>query len=239
MKIVLLPGLDGTGILFKPFIEALPKNIETLVISYPKNKKQNYGELVSFVIAQLPEEDYILVGQLFSGNIAYQIALSKPKHLKSIIFVASFLSSPRPLLLTLVNFLPSKILFSVPPPRFIIKTFMLGAFAKNNIIRLFLEALKQVSPEVLSFRLKEIKKLQFSSRPCEIQATYIQATNDYLVPQKSVASFEKLFSNLIVSKVSGSHFILQSKPVQCAKIVEKQYLTSQSKTTHLSRVSSE
>ena len=93
MKVILLPGLDGTGLLFKPFIEALPKNIETLVISYPKIKIQNYGELVSYVIAQLPEEDYILVGESFSGNIAYQIALSNPKHLKSIIFVASFLSN--------------------------------------------------------------------------------------------------------------------------------------------------
>jgi hypothetical protein len=35
MKIVLLPGLDGTGILFKPFIEALPNGIDVLVISYP------------------------------------------------------------------------------------------------------------------------------------------------------------------------------------------------------------
>ena len=162
MKVVLLPGLDGTGLLFKPFIEALPKNIETLVISYPENKKQNYSELVSFVITQLPEEDYILVGESFSGNIAYHIALSKPKHLKSIIFVASFLSSPRPLLLSLLNFLPSKILFFVPPPKLIIKSFMLGASTKNNIIQLFLEALKQVSPDVLSFRLKEINKHQFS-----------------------------------------------------------------------------
>ena len=226
MKVVLLPGLDGTGLLFKPFIEALPKNIETLVISYPENKKQNYSELVSFVITQLPEEDYILVGESFSGNIAYHIALSKPKHLKSIIFVASFLSSPRPLLLSLLNFLPSKILFFVPPPKLIIKSFMLGASTKNNIIQLFLEALKQVSPDVLSFRLKEINKHQFCSCPCEIQAMYIQATNDYLVPQKSVVNFEKLFTNLKVSKVSGSHFILQSKPVECAKIVEKQYLTN-------------
>ena len=232
MKVVLLPGLDGTGILFKPFIEALPKNIETLVISYPRTKKQNYGELVSYVTAQLPEEDYILVGESFSGNIAYQIALSNPKHLKSIIFVASFLSNPRPLLLALANYLPMKIILSVPPPKFIIKIFMLGASAKNNIIQLFLEALKQVSPEVLSFRLKEIKNLKMCSQQCEVEATYIQATNDYLVPQKSVASFEKLFSNLSVHKVSGSHFILQSKPVECGKIVEKQYLTSALKTTH-------
>jgi len=226
MKVVLLPGLDGTGILFQPLIEALPQNIETLIISYPKFKKQNYGELVSYVTVQLPEEDYILVGESFSGNIAYQIALSSPKHLKSIIFVASFLSNPRPLLLSLVNLFPTKILFSVPPPKFIIKNFLLGSSAKYNVTQLFLEVLKQVSPEVLSFRLEKIQKLQLGFQVCGVTTTYIQATNDYLVPQKSVKNFKKLFTSLSVVKVIGSHFVLQSKPVECAKIIEKQYLTS-------------
>jgi len=45
-------------------------------------------------------------------------------------------------------------------------------------------------------------------------------TFDYLAPQKSVEDFEKLFSNLNIVKVAGSHFILQSKPVECGKVVE-------------------
>jgi hypothetical protein len=39
MKVVLLPGLDGTGILFKPFIEVLSSEIIVQVISYPTEKK--------------------------------------------------------------------------------------------------------------------------------------------------------------------------------------------------------
>jgi hypothetical protein len=35
MKLILLSGLDGTGKLFAAFIEALPKTIETQVVSYP------------------------------------------------------------------------------------------------------------------------------------------------------------------------------------------------------------
>jgi len=224
MKIVLLPGLDGTGLLFKPFIEALPNDTDILLIRYPKSKKQSYSELVNYVLPQLPEEDYILVGESFSGNVVYQIALSNPKHLKKVIFVASFLSSPRPWLLKIINLIPSKILFLAPPPKILIKSFMLGFSAKESIIQLFLEALKQVSPDVLSFRLKEINKLKDSTNPSNnknnIEAYYIQATNDYLVPSKSVEAFEKCFSNLTVFKINGSHFILQSKPIECAKVVE-------------------
>jgi len=45
MKVVLLPGLDGTGILFKPFIDALPSEANIQVISYPSATKLSYQEL--------------------------------------------------------------------------------------------------------------------------------------------------------------------------------------------------
>jgi pimeloyl-ACP methyl ester carboxylesterase len=217
MKIVLLPGLDGTGNLFDPLLKALPQNTEVIVISYPETKL-GYEDLVSFVLAQLPKEDHILVGESFSGNVAYQIALTKPEYLKAVIFVASFLSNPRPLLLKLFNKLPSSLL-SVKPPKLIIKLFMLGFSTKKSTIQLFLETLKQVPSDVLSFRLKEIAKLQLNSEACDTEAIYIQATNDYLVPSRAVKDFKQLFINLTVQKVKGSHFLLQSKPVECANII--------------------
>jgi hypothetical protein len=68
MKIVLLPGLDGTGVLFKPFIEALPSEIDIQVISYPPSAKLNYQELTELVMSQLPKEQFILVGGVFQDS---------------------------------------------------------------------------------------------------------------------------------------------------------------------------
>lgn len=217
MKLVLLPGLDGTGKLFNPLLAALPQNLEAVVIAYPPTQL-SYTELVSFVVAQLPNEDYVLVGESFSGDIAYQIALTKPEHLKSVIFVASFLSNPRPLAVKFFNWLPNRLL-SLEPPKLIIKFFMLGFHTNKNTIQLFLESLKQVPANVLAFRLREINKLQQNTEACDIQAIYIQATNDYLVPPTSAKEFEKLFSHLTIVKVKGPHFILQSRPFECAKII--------------------
>ena len=222
MKVVLLPGLDGTGLLFQPLIEALSVDIDVVVISYPKFKKQSYEELIDFVIARLPEENYILVGESFSGNIAYNIAKTNPKHLMSVIFVVSFLSNPRPLLLEFINRLSSRLLFSVSPPKMIIKQFMLSFSTSKKMIQLFLEALKQTSPDVLSFRLKEISKLQNSFGVCKVNAIYIQATNDYLVPQQMVEEFKQSCINLSIKKINGPHFILQAKPEECARIIESE-----------------
>jgi len=213
MKIVLLPGLDGTGDLFKPFIEELPNNIDTLIISYPENIRQSYEELTELVINVLPEEEFILVGESFSGYIAYQVALRKPRNLKSIIFVATFLENPRPFLLGISSWFPRSLILSVPLPRYIVRQFLFSLTADEKIIDLFRQSIKQVSSHVLTFRLQEIAKLPQNQQFCEVKATYIQATNDKLVPKKCVERFKKVFNNFNVFQIEGSHFVLQMNPL--------------------------
>ena len=107
MKIILLPGLDGTGTLFKPLSDVLPSTIESLVISYPPDEKLSYTELTAYVMDRLPtDEAYVLLGESFSGPIAYEIALRQPRNMHAVIFVASFLTPPQRLVLGLSKLLP-------------------------------------------------------------------------------------------------------------------------------------
>ena len=230
MKIVLLPGLDGTGILFKPFLDALPNNTDSLIIDYPANKKLSYSELVNYVIDKLPNEKFVLIGESFSGPIAYQIALLKPDKVASVIFVATFLSNPRKHLLKASSFLPVSLLLSLPIPTFIIKALLLGRTVNSEVINLFKQSLKQVPPYILSFRLKEIGKLTNNHELCGINSIYIQATDDRLVSNNCVKDFKAMFNNLKIFNVNGSHFILQTNPLACAEIVanEIRLITSHS-----------
>ena len=233
MKIVLLPGLDGTGILFQPFIEALPDDVEILVISYPSNLKLNYDELVNYVMSQLPEDNFILVGESFSGPIAYQVALRIPENIKSVVFVATFLNNPRPFLLKLARFIPTRLMFTMP--YFIIKSFLLGWNINRRMIGLFKQSIQKVSPDVLSFRLQEIARLRENNNASKIRSSYIQATNDKLVPKYCVNDFKKSFNNINVFEVKGPHFILQANPKACANIVanEIRLITNSTKIAKL------
>jgi len=219
MKVVLLPGLDGTGTLFKPLIDALPKGVEVLVISYPPDIKLNYDELVEFVVGKLPEEDFILIGESFSGPIAYQVALRIPKNIKSVIFVATFLDNPRPFLLGLSRLLPTSLIFSLPIPDFIIKSFLFNKTVSKRIVDLFKESLEQVSYGVLSFRLKQIGLLTENHDICNIKASYIQAAGDKLVSRNCVNAYKKAFNSIEIFQVEGPHFVLQTNPIACAEIV--------------------
>jgi pimeloyl-ACP methyl ester carboxylesterase len=161
----------------------------------------------------LPSDDFILVAESFSGFIAYQIGLKKPQNLKHIILVATFLQNPRPILLKLI---PNSYVLSLPIPKIIIKLFFLGFSTDVKTINLFQKVIKTVSPNVLYFRLQEIKKLKLIEEKITLPIT---ANDDQLVLKKSLKEWGKVCSNLKIFQVDGKHFILQSNPKRCTEII--------------------
>lgn len=230
MKLVLLPGLDGTGQLFRPLLEELSFNIQTQIITYPHDVKLGYKQLLEYVIERLPTEDFILLGESFSGPIAHQVALRKPRYLKLVLFVTSFLENPRPLMLSgelsWPRLLFIRLSLSLPLPGFLIKYFLLGKKADESLIFLFRKVLRIVPPRVISFRLEQISKLDFEVETLDIEAVYLQANNDKLVPHESVKPFKEVFNNLEIKTLEGPHFLLQANPIACAEIIRSVVLQS-------------
>ncbi len=219
MKIVLLPGLDGTGDLFQPFIDCLSSEFDVQIISYSTTKKQNYHELTQLVVEQLPQEEFILVAESFSGYIAYQLALKHIPNLQHIIFVASFLEPPKPLLLELSKLLPMSLVFSLPLPKFIIKQFLLGKSANHKLIQLVKKSIKKVKPQVLAYRLDLMRGL-VADELITIKATYLQAQDDKLVPKKCFKKFQKILPHIELQHIKGSHFLLQVQPELCVSVIQ-------------------
>ncbi len=222
MKLVLLPGLDGTGILFKPLIDTLPKSIDISVISYPNDEKMNYEQLIKLVLSKLPkEEEYILLAESFSGSIAYEVGIQSPKNLKLIIFVATFLKNPRPIL---SKFLPINffnILFSFSPPKFILKWLLLSNKTNDETINLLAVTLKKIPPKIITWRLQQIIKLKEPMNKLVLDAIYISATTDKSVIYQSICFMIKWIPKLKTYRVHGGHLILQDNPSDCAKIIIK------------------
>src|SRR5690349_18711401 len=96
MRLVLLPGLDGTGELFAPFTDALA-GVNVQVISYPPDRPMNYAGHEAHVRERLPKsEDYVLLAESFSGPVGISIDASAPSNLRGLILCCSFASNPLP-----------------------------------------------------------------------------------------------------------------------------------------------
>jgi len=94
-RLVLLPGMDGSGFFFRDFIAALRPAVEPTVMRYPVDRGLGYLELEALVRDALPcDEPFVLVGESFSGPIAIALASSYPPGLIAVVLVCTFARSP-------------------------------------------------------------------------------------------------------------------------------------------------
>src|ERR1051325_2082913 len=97
LTVVLLPGLDGTGTLFRPLLDHLPPELHPLVVTYPPEEPIGYDELLPRVLDHLPTSTpFVLLGESFSGPLALMVAARSPTGLRVVIVCASFVRNPLP-----------------------------------------------------------------------------------------------------------------------------------------------
>ncbi len=213
-KLILLPGMDGTGYLFAPLLSYLSA-LEYEVIPLPCEGGQDADSLAEYVSDRLPDRSYVLLAESFSGPLAANILHSGDPNLRGIIFVASFLSRPGVVLPELFSHLPIKLLAGLPLSSYAIRAFLLGWGAGPELIALFRKALDSVPGRVLKDRLKQISGLRYDGPVSDRPTVYIRPGRDHLVEDKT-SEFKRAFPSTRIIDVAGPHFILQACPNECA-----------------------
>lgn len=218
MKIVLLPGLDGSGKLFEPILPFLDTD-NTTVIPLPNSGAQDYETLKEYVKDKLPNEDYILVAESFSGPIGVLLAKEGLDNLKAIVFVATFLTPPNKFLLNFCKMLPINKLTKLPFSSLFLKIFILGYSTDKKDVLRFKKVIDSVPLQIIQKRLNTISTLSMLEVKVDLPSVYIRADSDKLVPSNKCDEFLRYFSKMMVKTVKGPHFILQANPSDCASII--------------------
>ena len=218
--LVLLPGLDGTGFLFDPLLAALPPEISTLTCGYPGDFFLPPACLAKTVAERIADHgEVVILAESWSGLVCLELLRQKPANVAGVIFVACFAEPPRPVLLSLSRLLPLSMLMRLPLPAAMVRRYCLGAQAGAGQLTLFRKALAAVRPEVLAARVKSLRHFGPYEEPIVPSAFYIQAAQDRLIPPSSVDAFREMSPNVAVHRVEGPHFLLQSRPAECAVVV--------------------
>jgi pimeloyl-ACP methyl ester carboxylesterase len=215
--LVLLPGMDGTGELFTEFLSYYDG--DHLVISLPESGPQEHATLASVINKQLPTEDYVLLAESFAGGIVPELLKLNPSHMKGVIFVASFLSSPNKYLLQIAKLLPIKALASVPLSNIVYKSLFFGQRTSKELLSKFITVTKSIPDLVLKNRLEVMSQQRLPITTSDIPSIYIRALSDRLIPSQKGREFTKVFSNIKYIEIEGPHFILQAQPKESARLV--------------------
>jgi pimeloyl-[acyl-carrier protein] methyl ester esterase len=218
--LVLLPGMDGSGLLFDDFIAALGGAVRPQVIAYPADRALGYAELVALVRSRLPaNQPYYLLGESFSSPVAIALAAERPPMLMGLIISCGFARNPAPAmhrLRALVRFVPLSHRFSG-----LAAPLLLGWHARPGLRHALQRALAPAPVSLLRHRLRAVLEVDYSAQMASVAVPvlYLQAAHDRIVPASAAQHMRSLQARLQVVTLHGPHLLLQAAPHEAAAAV--------------------
>ena len=217
-RIVLLPGLDGTGALFAGLVRAAGPGAPLEPIALPP-EPLGYTALAALLGPMLGlTRDTVLVAESFSGPLAAMLAATYP--VAALILSNSFVVPPRASALALVAGAP---LFRLPLPAWVVRQFLVGRDAPDDVVDAVRAAVMTQPSSTLAVRMRAVltsDAVEALAR-CRAPITYVRGTADRLVPEASVAAVERAAPGRVtVVRLDGPHFLLQVAPEAAWEVIE-------------------
>lgn len=222
IRLVLLPGMDGTGELFSDFVDALPMWVVPEVIRFPGTKSLSYAQLEAETRSALRGPGrFALLGESFSSPLAVRLAASAPTGLCALVICAGFVAPPLWGALRAVASLIAPAACWAVKSESIAARILLGPDAPQPLVKKLRRAICSVNPDVMADRLRAVLACdaQAELRRVLVPILYVAATKDLLVREASVRIVQRIRPDADVARISGPHLIAQREPSDTAKAV--------------------
>jgi pimeloyl-[acyl-carrier protein] methyl ester esterase len=208
MKLVLLPGLDGSGRLFAPLVNEL-RDVSTSIITYPNDANAGYVELATHAHKLLPQEPFVLLGESFSGPIAISLAAQQCSNLRGLILSTTFARNPRTALAHLRGLAP--MMLRMPMPDKLAAHLLYGYNARQHYERALCEALRGLSQSMIRRRLLSVLDVDVSQALRQINVPILSfvATRDALVPASASKHLRETKPTIREVQLDAPHGLLQ------------------------------
>lgn len=218
--LVLLPGMDGTGELFKPFMSAMQHACDIVVVSYPCDVPLSYGKLETIASQSLPtDRPFVLLGESFSGPIAIALTALRLPQQVGLVLCCTFVRNPRPLLSPL-RFIANILPIGAVPATWL-SPLLLGQFATAALRTALSRAINRVSPAVMRSRLRSVLDVDVSAQLAQVNVptVYLRASEDRLVPHAASMRISQLKPQMQMIDVNAPHCLLQAAPDEAARLI--------------------
>lgn len=221
-RILLLSGMDGMGILFRPLLKKLnAHHIAVYDLNDDDNQMLDYqsDKIVQFIHQNFNYQPFILVAESYS-SLFIPYLLKYQLNIQKIYIIGGFLAYPswivkfaylcNPLW---INYLPDRLLGFL----------LFRHLATDELIGLFREVLAVIGkPNVLPLFKQRLSNIAHATMPTihhksKIPCVYLSASHDDLVSKKAGWLFGALFDDIAFYTIDGTHFLLQTNPAYLAE----------------------
>ena len=215
--LVVLPGLDGTDVFFRPFLAALPAAIRPVVIDYPSEGSNQYADLLKIVrqaVAEIPS--FYVLASSFSGPLAIMLARAEREKVRGVILSASFLRAPQPRLARFRFAAVSPVVGMIRTLRRVpIWTLRRRA---DPLRRAKAETWSRVSSRVLAARVRAILDVDVRQtlRSCRQPLLCVAYADDEVVSRENAEEILQCHGAAELVVLPGGHMAMHSDPDRLA-----------------------
>lgn len=216
----MLPGLDGTGNLFEPLLQALGDQWPSRVMRYPADPGSGYAELLMWLQGQIPNDQPLFVlAESFSGPLAIELAARRPQQVRGIVLCCTFAANPRPSLRRAAWLLPWLPVVTWPSGAML--PLLMGSYGTAEARRQMVEVVSGLSPELVRARLAAV--IAVDVRPVlpslRLPVWVLQAEADALVPAAATQELCDGIGQAQSVRLAGPHALLQACPEAAAVVL--------------------
>jgi len=222
MRLCLLPGLDGTGRLYGPLIEALGRDEAIEPWTYDSTRFEGYAALAdAWEPAILRHDGVVLVAESFAGPLAVMLAHRHPERVKALVLAATFVHRPLPasgFCAHVVQRAPA-----IAPPLFVLERLLAGQ-GLPPALRKELDAVLDAMPfEVLRRRALAALRVDMRSELAGLPmpVLYLQAQHDRLIWPHAGREVLRSARNARLETIAAPHFLFQLAPVEAAAAIRR------------------
>jgi pimeloyl-[acyl-carrier protein] methyl ester esterase len=211
--LVLLPGLDGTEVFFRPLLASLPEWVRPHVVSFPPAGATEYADLLTIVreaVSEIPS--FYVLGSSFAGPLALMLAEAEPDKVRGVILATTFVSPPRRIYVRMR-------FTSVAPTIWLLRTcrhipVWLSRGPTDQLRLDTAEIWKRVAAHIVAARIRSLLNVDAREllRRCPAPVLCIAGSNDGVVPWRNVEEIVRVRPSVSVRRIKGRHFAIYTNP---------------------------
>ena len=217
--IYLLPGIDGTGLLFKPLASAFGYRCRTTALSF--QEEITLDDFIESASRQMPDHRALVLAESFSGPIALGLLAKYPGRFQAAILSSTFARSPFNSFLGMNALIPKNLFGNVTLSNLLLNRFCAGSEISGSVKDLVEEVSGKIPPLVVKKRLHILDT--FDVRPLLSRIStpilYLAGLKDKLVSAGLRAELFENIPRICFKGVDGPHLLLQSKATVCADTI--------------------
>ena len=218
--LVLLPGLDGTEVFFRPLLASLPEWVRPHVVSFLPTGGTEYEDLLAIVrkaVSEIPS--FYVLGSSFAGPLALMLAEAEPDKVRGVILATTFVRPPRRIYVRMRFTSVAPTIWLLRTCRHIPAWFSRGP--TDQLRRDTAEIWKRVAAHIVAARIRSL--LNVDAREllgsCPAPVLCIAGSNDGVVPWRNVEEIVRVRPSVSVRRIKGRHFAIYTNPTATTEAI--------------------